>query len=228
MNSNSFFLIFLIGGKLLYNVLVSAMQQHESVIITHTHTYITPPSLAFLPSPYSTPLGHHRASGWAPRAIQQLQWVTCLADSQQQSLTPVYSKDTVTSLPEVGGPALPIILSSCAFHKRKGIQPKWQEWVLRVSSAHREKMLSGASLKRTAWWASWLLPSENRHQQAQSLSVALGKGPRVTRPQVTEPSMVARRPSRWWTPPSCSIFAQFFMTDRDVSVWMKTALSPPI
>ena len=72
MNSNSFFLIFLIGGKLLYNVLVSAMQQHESVIITHTHTYITPPSLAFLPSPYSTPLGHHRAPGWAPCVTQHL------------------------------------------------------------------------------------------------------------------------------------------------------------
>ena len=119
------------------------------------------------------------------------------------------------SLPEVGGPALPIILSSCAFHRSKGIQLKWQEGALRVSSAHQEKMLPGASLKRMTWRASWLLPSEKRRQQAQSLAVAPGKGPRVTWPQVTEPSMVARRPSRWWTPPSCSIFAQFFMTDRE-------------
>ena len=45
-----FFLIyFLIGGKLLYHMLVSAVQQHESVIITHTHTYIYIPSLLSLP-----------------------------------------------------------------------------------------------------------------------------------------------------------------------------------
>ena len=138
---------------MLYNVLVSAVQQHESVIITHTHTHththITPPSLAFLPSPIPPlkVITEHQAG--LPGLSQQLQWVTCLAESQQQSLTPVYSKDTVTSLPEVGGQTLPIILSSCAFHRRKGIQPKWQEGALRVSSAHREKMLSGASLKRT-------------------------------------------------------------------------------
>ena len=93
-------------------------------------------------------------------------------------------------LPEVGGPALPIILSSCAFHRSKGIQLKWQEGSLRVSSAHREKMLPGASLKRMTWRASWLLPSEKRRQQAQSLAVAPGKGPRVTWPQVTEPPIL--------------------------------------
>ena len=37
-------------------------------------------------------------------------------------------------------------------------------------------MLSGNSLKKTTWRASWLLPSEKRRQQAQSLAVAPGMG----------------------------------------------------
>ena len=56
-----YFLIFLIGEKLLYNfVLVSALQQCKSVIIVDTYTR---PSL---PSPHSTPLGHQRVLGWTP------------------------------------------------------------------------------------------------------------------------------------------------------------------
>ena len=44
---------FLIGGKLLYIgvVLVSAIQQHKSAIITH----LSPPSWVSLPSPQPTP-----------------------------------------------------------------------------------------------------------------------------------------------------------------------------
>ena len=54
---------FLIGGKLLYNVvLVSAVQQHKSAIII----CIPHPCWASLPSPNPTPLGHHRVPGWAP------------------------------------------------------------------------------------------------------------------------------------------------------------------
>ena len=57
-----FSLYFLIGGKLLYNVLVFARQQHESVITA----YASPPSWASLLSPQLTPLGHHRVLGGAP------------------------------------------------------------------------------------------------------------------------------------------------------------------
>lgn len=52
-----------------YNVeLMSAIQQCESVMIIH----LSLPSLAFLPSPHLTPLGHHRAPGWASCVIRQL------------------------------------------------------------------------------------------------------------------------------------------------------------
>ena len=45
-----YFLLFLIGEKLLYNfVLVSALQQCESVIIVDTYTYPSPPSPALIP-----------------------------------------------------------------------------------------------------------------------------------------------------------------------------------
>ena len=61
--------LFLVGGKLLYNVvLVSAIQQGESVISIH---YV-PSRLSLLHHPpYPTPLGLHRALGWAPCVIQQ-------------------------------------------------------------------------------------------------------------------------------------------------------------
>ena len=60
----SFF--FLIVGSWLYNVvLVSAVQQCESVIIL----YMSPPSwTCFRP----TPLGHQRVPGWAPCVVQKL------------------------------------------------------------------------------------------------------------------------------------------------------------
>ena len=52
-----FLIYFLIGGKLLYNVvLVSAIQQCKLAIIIH----ISPPSLVFLPSSHPTALDHHR------------------------------------------------------------------------------------------------------------------------------------------------------------------------
>ena len=60
-----FFLLiyFLIGGKLLYNVvLVFAIRQQTSAIITH----ISPPSWAILLSSLPIPLGHHRAPAWGP------------------------------------------------------------------------------------------------------------------------------------------------------------------
>ena len=65
-----FKILFLIGGKLLYNVvLVSAIQQCESVMIMYIFSLpLEPPS----PSPLSTPLGHYRAPGWATFDIQQL------------------------------------------------------------------------------------------------------------------------------------------------------------
>ena len=51
---------FLTGGKLLYNVvLVSATQQRESAINTHMSPVVHSP-------PHPTPLGCHRALGWAP------------------------------------------------------------------------------------------------------------------------------------------------------------------
>ena len=51
----SYFLIFLIGGYLLYSVvLVSAIQQCESAV--SIHIYPLPPE-----PPYPTPLGLHRA-----------------------------------------------------------------------------------------------------------------------------------------------------------------------
>ena len=74
----TFFFFSLIGAKLLYSVvLVSAFEQQceskcDSVIIIYMHKCI--PSLSSLPrSPYYlTPLGHHRAPGWAPCTIQKL------------------------------------------------------------------------------------------------------------------------------------------------------------
>ena len=58
----TFLNIFLVGGKLLYNiVLVSNIQQCESVIIMH----VFPPSWACLSLPHPSPLGHHRTPGWA-------------------------------------------------------------------------------------------------------------------------------------------------------------------
>ena len=64
-----FFFNFLIGGNLLYNVvLVSVSQQRESAIIIH----ISPPCWASLPFPHPSSLDHHRAPGWAPCVTQQL------------------------------------------------------------------------------------------------------------------------------------------------------------
>ena len=65
-----FFFFFLIGGKLLYNVvLVSAIQQCESVIIMYIFSLpLEPPS----PPSLSTPLGYYRAPGWATFDIQQV------------------------------------------------------------------------------------------------------------------------------------------------------------
>ena len=63
-----FFIYFLIGRKLFYKVmLVSAVQQSRSVIIIHR--YISSLPLPSLPSSHPTPLGHHRAPGWAPCVI---------------------------------------------------------------------------------------------------------------------------------------------------------------
>ena len=52
-----FLIYFLIGGKLLYNVvLVSAIQQCKLAIIIH----VSPPFLVSLPSSHPTALDHHR------------------------------------------------------------------------------------------------------------------------------------------------------------------------
>ena len=59
----SLLVCFLIGGKLLYSVvLVSAIQQQTSAVIKH----MSPPSWAILLSLHPIPLGHHRAPAWAP------------------------------------------------------------------------------------------------------------------------------------------------------------------
>ena len=65
--SQAFFFLFFIGVHLLYNVvLVSAVQQSESV----TCIYVSPPSLISLPGClHPTPLGHHRAASWFPCTI---------------------------------------------------------------------------------------------------------------------------------------------------------------
>ena len=56
---------------MLYNVLlVSAVQQHESVIII----YIYP--LPLEPSSHPPSLGHHGVPGWAPSVTEQLPCVT--------------------------------------------------------------------------------------------------------------------------------------------------------
>ena len=57
-------------GIVLYNgVLVPAIQHSQSAIYIH----ISPPSWTpSHPIPYPTTLGHHRAPGWDPCAIQQL------------------------------------------------------------------------------------------------------------------------------------------------------------
>ena len=41
-------------------------------IYNNTHTYASRPSGASLPSPYQTPLGHHRARSWPPCVISQV------------------------------------------------------------------------------------------------------------------------------------------------------------
>ena len=65
----TFFYLFLIGGKLLYDVLlVSAVQQCESAVSIH----ISPLSRASLPSAHPVPLGHHRAPDWAACTLQRL------------------------------------------------------------------------------------------------------------------------------------------------------------
>ena len=58
---------FLIGRQLLF-VLVSAIQQHKSVIIIHIYS----PSGASLPSPHPAPLGHHRVPDCTPCVIYGL------------------------------------------------------------------------------------------------------------------------------------------------------------
>ena len=61
------FFLFLIGGWILYNVvLVSAIQHHKSA----KSTYMFPLSWTSLTPSY--PIGHHRAPCWAPCFIQQL------------------------------------------------------------------------------------------------------------------------------------------------------------
>lgn len=57
----------LIGRKLLF-VLVSAIQQHKSVIIICIYS----PSGASLPSPHPAPLGHHRVPDCTPCVIYGL------------------------------------------------------------------------------------------------------------------------------------------------------------
>ena len=49
-------------------VLVSAIRQHESSISIHILPSEPPPLLP----PHVTPLGHHRAPGWAPCVVEQL------------------------------------------------------------------------------------------------------------------------------------------------------------
>ena len=68
----SFYLFFLIDRKLLYNfVLVSAIQQCESVMILYVCMCVSLVSWASLSSPNPIPVGHHRTLGWVPCVIQQ-------------------------------------------------------------------------------------------------------------------------------------------------------------
>ena len=60
-----FFKTSLVGGKLLYSVvLVSPVQQHELVKIIYIASL-----MSFHPPTHPAPLGHHRAQGWAPCVI---------------------------------------------------------------------------------------------------------------------------------------------------------------
>ena len=72
---------FLIGGKLLFNViLVSAIQQNESVIIIYT---------LLLKSPYCPPISPLQVitePSWAPCVIQQLPTNSFIHDSVQMSM----------------------------------------------------------------------------------------------------------------------------------------------
>ena len=68
-----FFLnLYLLQDNWLYNIVfVSAIYQHESA----TGVHISPPSWTSLPPPipsHPTPLGCHRAPGWASCVIQQI------------------------------------------------------------------------------------------------------------------------------------------------------------
>ena len=68
--------LFLLGGKkiFVYNiVLVSALQQHESTISIHTFSLLNLPPTP----PHAILVGHHRAPGWAPCAMQHLP-ISCL------------------------------------------------------------------------------------------------------------------------------------------------------
>lgn len=94
--------IFLIGGKLLCNVvLVSAIQHCKSVIIIH----MSPPSWVSLPFPHPTYLGHHREPGCPPCVIQQLltsylfyTWWCTYVDATF-SIRPTLSPPTVSTSP---------------------------------------------------------------------------------------------------------------------------------
>ena len=44
----------------------------HTYIYNNTHTYASHPSGASLPSPYPTPVGHHRAPSWPPCVIWQV------------------------------------------------------------------------------------------------------------------------------------------------------------
>ena len=60
--------IFFFNWRKINFALVSVVQQCKSDIIIH----ISLSHCGSIPSPHPTPVGHHRASGWAHCVIQQL------------------------------------------------------------------------------------------------------------------------------------------------------------
>ena len=89
--------LFLIGGYLLYNiVLISAMHQHESAIGIH----ISPPSWTSLSPPTTShTLGGHRRMVWVPVSYRKfpLAISKCLYFHATFSIHPILSSPTVSA-----------------------------------------------------------------------------------------------------------------------------------
>ena len=89
---------FLIGVKLIYNVLmVSAVQQNKSAIIIP----ISPPSWASFPFLHPIPLGHHRVPGWAPFLYSNFSSAIYFTHGSAMPLSPLVPSSIPPLCPQV-------------------------------------------------------------------------------------------------------------------------------